>query len=266
MPMMLHSFTAFFALCLAALLAQPLRAVSLTAENNRSFDQYAREVEKTIQDRASQGRIHGFPAAIPSSDKAEIRSPLKDNPRDIGSAYIHDWVGQAFLPGASAAQLLAVLRDYDRHKVYYAPDVTDSRLVSKNGDELVSFLRIRRKKVLTVTLASEYSNRFMEAGPGAGYSLSRSTSIREVVDAGEPGERELPHGEGNGFLWRLNAYWSWQETPKGLWVECRAISLSRSTPTGLGWVVNPIVRSLPRESLESTIENTRKAVLAARKP
>ena len=40
----------------------------------------------------------------------------------------------------------------------------------------------------------------------------------------------------------------------------RAISLSRDVPTGLGWIINPIIRSLPRESLSNTLRETRQAL------
>lgn len=247
-------------LCSGPGMLLPLGAVTLKAKDNQEFDRYAHGVEQALKARASQGKMGGFPAATGKAGDLVIESPLKDNPKDLGSAYIHDWVGRAFLPGVKAKQLVHVLKDYNNHKRYYAPDVQDSRLVGHRGEELLSFLRIQRKKIITVTLASDYRSRFVEVSPAAGYSLSHSTSIREVENAGESDEKELPHGEGNGFLWRLNAYWAWNETPEGLWVECRAVSLSRSTPTGLGWAVNPVIRNLPKESLESTISNTRKAV------
>jgi hypothetical protein len=40
-------------------------------------------------------------------------------------------------------------------------------------------------------------------------------------------------------------------------VECRAISLSRNVPLGLGWMIEPIIQKLPRESLIKTLEDTR---------
>lgn len=238
-------------------------AVTLSAESSQEFNRYVQRIEKELLQRAAGGRVAGFPGEGRKSGAVEVYSPADENPLDIGSAYIHDWAGKVFVPGGTAGALLAVLRDYGRHKEFYAPEVIDSRHLGGEGDELRSFLRLRKKKVLTVILDSEYRSRFVEAGKGAGYSISHSTSIREVENAGTKTERALPVGEGHGFLWRLNAYWAWQETGGGLWVECRAVSLSRDVPSGLGWAVNPIVRSLPRESLEATLDNTRKAVLAA---
>jgi len=157
-----------------------------------------------------------------------------------------------------------VLKDYNRHKEYYAPEVIDSRLLTESSGEMISFLRLRKKKVITVILDTEYRNRFVEMNPGAGYSMSHSTSVREVEKPGETGERILADGEGHGFLWRLHAYWIWQEAADGLWAECRAISLSRDVPSGLGWMVTPIIRGLPRDSLIATLRNTFTAVKGVR--
>jgi hypothetical protein len=43
-------------------------------------------------------------------------------------------------------------------------------------------------------------------------------------------------------------------------IECEAVSLTRGIPIGLGWLVTPIVRELPRESLTHTLEATRLAL------
>ncbi len=55
-------------------------------------------------------------------------------------------------------------------------------------------------------------------------------------------------------------YWRIEEAEGGAFVECLTISLSRQIPFGLGWAIKPFVTSLPRESLEGTLEATRVAV------
>jgi hypothetical protein len=72
-------------------------------------------------------------------------------------------------------------------------------------------------------------------------------------------------GQDHGFLWRLNSYWRFEERAGGVYVECDAISLTRSVPVGLGWLVNPIVRTLPRESLENSLRTLRQALLGGAK-
>ena len=68
----------------------------------------------------------------------------------------------------------------------------------------------------------------------------------------------------SGFLWRMNAYWRLEEADGGVFAECVSVTLSRGVPTGLGWLINPFIRDMPRESLEATLESTRGAV--ARSP
>ena len=78
--------------------------------------------------------------------------------------------------------------------------------------------------------------------------------------AGKSDELELPAGTGQGFLWKLTTYWRFVERDGGTWVECEAISLTRDVPMGLGWIVEPIIRNLPRESLANTLFAMRKAI------
>jgi hypothetical protein len=63
-----------------------------------------------------------------------------------------------------------------------------------------------------------------------------------------------------GFLWKLTSYWRFVERDGGTWVECRAISLTRDVPAGLGWLIEPIIRNLPRESLVNTLAAARKSL------
>ena len=67
-------------------------------------------------------------------------------------------------------------------------------------------------------------------------------------------------GTGHGFLWRLNVYWLIQPRPEGVYLEGRAISLSRDIPFGLSLVVKPFLTSVPRESLQETLEDTIRAL------
>jgi hypothetical protein len=46
-----------------------------------------------------------------------------------------------------------------------------------------------------------------------------------------------------------------------VYVQCEAISLTRDIPAGLNWLVGSFVESVPKESLEFTLQSTRSAVL-----
>ncbi len=74
----------------------------------------------------------------------------------------------------------------------------------------------------------------------------------------------MPTDTGHGFLWRLSSYWKFEERDGGVWLECRAISLTRDIPKGLAWIIEPIIRKLPRESLIRTLKATRQALAPAK--
>ncbi len=180
---------------------------------------------------------------------------------EIPGGLIHHWRGTVFIPGASLRQTLALLQDYDHHDLYYQPDVMQSRLLSRDGDDFRVFLRLRKRKVVTAILDTEYDARYVQLDPTRVYSRSYSTRVAEVENAGGPGERDLPPGEDHGYMWRLNSYWRIQEVADGVYIQCEAISLTRDIPAGLGWLVSPFIRSIPRESLTFTLKSTRDAVL-----
>src|SRR5262249_38852615 len=115
-------------------------------------------------------------------------------------------------------------------------------------------------KVITVVLDTEHDVTYEQVDATRWRSRSRTTKVAEIEHAGKSDERAKPPGTGEGFLWRLDTYWRFEERDGGTWVECRALSLTRDVPAGLGWLINPIVRDLPKESLENTLRQTRVAV------
>jgi hypothetical protein len=129
-------------------------------------------------------------------------------------------------------------------------------LLEHNGDQWHVYLKIVKKKIFSTMLNSEYEVTYRPLGSGRWAMTSHSTRMVEVDDDG----KEMPAGTGRGFLWRLNAYWLIEPRPNGVYLECRSISLSREIPFGLNFAVGPLVKTLPRESLQATMENTAKAL------
>ena len=170
--------------------------------------------------------------------------------------------GTVFIPGVTLEETLSTIQDYDNHKRFYSAEVMDSKLLRRNGDDYLIFLRLQKHKIVTVVLNTQHTVRYHQLGPDRAYSRSYTTAIREVSAPGEPSEMELPPGKDHGFLWRLHSYWRFQETPEGVYVEADVVGLTRGVPFGLGWLIKPIIRSLPRHSLESTLRATREAVLS----
>ncbi|MDP2996812.1 MAG: hypothetical protein Q8N47_04935 [Bryobacterales bacterium] len=178
----------------------------------------------------------------------------------IGDGTVHDWLGTVFVPGVTLERTLAVLQNYDAHKVSFAPEVTDSKLRRRNGDFFQVYLRLRKHKFVTVVLNTNYDITYRRVSPTRAASRSYSTRIAEVEKPGTASEHELTPGDDHGFLWRMHSFWRFEERDGGVYVEFEAISLTRDVPRFVSAIVTPVVRQLPRESLEMTLLNLRRAL------
>lgn len=176
---------------------------------------------------------------------------------EIPRGLVHHWYGSTFVSGVKVEELLAWVQDYDRHQDYFE-EVEDSRLVSRQEEVFDIFLRLRRKKVLTVHYNTDHEVTYRRLGSGRAASRSEATRIAEIDDAGTKNEKEKPVGEDRGFLWRLNSYWRFFQEEGGVVVECESITLSRGVPFALLFWVRPIIKSVPREFLESALLPMRK--------
>jgi hypothetical protein len=181
-------------------------------------------------------------------------------PVKVPNGLIHDWIGAALIPGTTVKDTLALIQDYDNHKNVYKPDVMDSKLISHHGNDFQIYLRLLKKKIMTVVLDTDHEVHYRSLTRTRWVCSSHTTRIAEVEDAGSSRERVMPADTGYGFLWRLYSYWRFQERDGGVCIECRAISLTRDVPFGLGWVIEPIIQKLPKESLINTLEATRRAL------
>lgn len=183
-----------------------------------------------------------------------------NTPEAIPDGLIHDWQGWVFIPGVTVQQVVSLIRDYDHLARYYSPDVLQSRLISASGDDLHVYMRLQKRKVVTVVFDTEYDVHYGRIDAAHQHSISRSTGVSEIENPGGSNERALPQGHDHGYMWRLNSYWAFEQTDDGVLVECEAISLTRDIPTGLAWLIGPFVNSIPRESLEFTLNATRNAM------
>jgi hypothetical protein len=179
---------------------------------------------------------------------------------EVTGGLIHHWVGVMFVPNGSLEQTVALSKDYDRHKDIY-PEVMEARLIEEDDNIVRSSMRTVKRKVLTVILDIDLEADFQKLSDERFVIRSYSTNVSEVKDAGTPKERVLPDGEGTGFLWRLYSYWRIEQADKGVFVELETVSLTRSIPTGLGFVIKPFIRNVPRESLTGMLQATRLALI-----
>ncbi len=111
-----------------------------------------------------------------------------------------------------------------------------------------------------MVLDTDHDVHYERIADGQWFCRSYTTRIAEVDNAGTAQEKVLPPDTGYGFLWRLYSYWRFAEQRNAVTIECRAISLTRDVPFGLGFIIEPIIKNLPRESLMNTLKATRDAL------
>ncbi|MBI4891843.1 MAG: hypothetical protein HY821_14550 [Acidobacteria bacterium] len=248
------------ALLCAAACAAP--AADLSAKTIAEFARYMEQADRSMLARATSAQPRLSPAA---GAPPQIVAWDKQNPRDVSDGLIHDWMGAMLIPGAKIADGVAVLKDISRYSQVYKGDIMRAKLIKDDGDRRSVEFRVVRKKVITVVLDIVYDVEFKSFNGSRTQVWSKSARISEVDNAGQPNEVVKQPGTGFGVLWQLNSYWHLEERDGGLLMECRAISLTRDIPTGLAWIVKPMITSLPEEALRGTMEKTRSAVLAVKK-
>lgn len=247
-------------------MAQSTTPVQLSPQTLAAFDTYIHDAEAEMQqtlhesesflwsgfnsERAKQVRTGQVIAQFWSG-----RGPVK-----VPSGLIHDWIAAAFVSESTIQNIFAVIQDYDNHKNIYTPEVLDSKLIDRHDDHFQIYLRLLKKKIITVVLDTDHEVQFRVVDPRRWVCRSRTTRIAEVENAGTPEERVLQPDIGYGFLWRLCSYWRFEQCDADVLIECRAISLTRNVPFGLGWAIEPIIQKLPKESLVNTLEATRRAL------
>ena len=250
----------------------------LKTETQGAFERYVKLVEGRNESELKRGTDLLWVDGLPEEQRAEAYAALKrgevkmrkleilDNgkPIECPGGMIHHWAGVVFIPGARLETVLGVLEDYDRHSVYYAPDVERSKIESREGDHFRVFLRFRRHKVITVVLNTEHDVQYFRDAPGKAHSRSSAVRIAEVENAGKSDEREKTPGDDDGFMWRMETWWRMEERDAGVYVQSEVASLTRDIPTGVGWMIKPFVTGIPKETLTFTLEATRKAVEARR--
>jgi hypothetical protein len=191
--------------------------------------------------------------------KAEGRDP------DIPGGMIHDWEGAVFIPGVKLADVLRVLEDYNHHAQYFSPDVERARIETHDGNHFRVFLRFHRQKIVTVVLDTEHDVNYFRDSPLRAHSRSTAIRIAQVENPGETTEKEKTPGQDDGFLWKMETWWRMEERDGGVYVQNEAVTLTRDIPTGLGWLVEPFITNIPKETLQFTLLATRKAVLENRR-
>jgi hypothetical protein len=253
-------------------LAAQARAVELKPETASAFDRYVAAAEARMQAEIQRGAFL-FPPIAPFTGQAEaqlragkilvarVNARAEGKPIAVPGGLVHDWVGAIFLPGVSLAQTLAVVQNYNRYQDFYRPAVRRSELRRRNGDRFQVFLQLYKRSLVTVAIDGDFDDSYQHFGPAKAQCSSHATRLAEVADVGQPGEHELSPQHGHGYLWRLNTYWRLEQQDGGVYLQIESIGLSRNVPAVIGWLVDPLLDSIPRGTLAGLLRATRAAVL-----
>lgn len=271
------------------LFASLANAAQLHQKTKDGFDRYVKAVDARVRSEL-YAAVKGAPfldfELKPAAEQQAIKATLakgetyiekvedKDGGKsiiDVPDGLIHHWRATVFIPGVDVRSTIAQIQDYNNHKNVYRPEVIDSKLLSRTppgknplDGEFRAYLRFYKKKIIAVTLNTEHVAQYTMLSPTRAIESSHTTRVAQVDDAGTAKEHEKPVGNDDGFMWALDSFWRLEQKDGGTYVQCEAISLTRDVPAGLGWIVKPFITDVPKESLHTTLDQTRAWMLRKR--
>jgi hypothetical protein len=257
--------------------AAPLaHGTELKQRTANAFQHYVELTEIRISSEESDPQHFLYFDSLSDADKRSMEARLQggevvvlpmrthDDGKDIEvpNGLVHHWLAIGFIPGATLDQVLQLEEDYSRQAQIYAPDVSRAQLLSRDGQHDVTLFRFHRQAIVTVDYDVKFAVDYCLPESDRAYSSSHAVRIAELQNAGKPNEKELPVGNDHGYMWRLNLYSRYLEKDGGVYIQIEFLALSRTVPAILAWLVNPYVRSVPRDYLTHYIQATRKALVA----
>ena len=185
------------------------------------------------------------------------------DPPGVPDGKLHHWAGAIYVPKTTVEAVVKRMQDKAGRESEFYQEVKASKLLERDGDRLRVFMRLHRGAYgMSATFNSEHAVEYRRLGPTRASSRSVSTKMAELADPGTPTEREKPAGKDTGFLWRLNAYWRFEQMGDGVLIECESVSLSRSVPLLFRPFITGVVEGIAEESLAGTLKSLRKFLLS----
>jgi hypothetical protein len=158
-------------------------------------------------------------------------------------------------------KILDVTEDYDRYKEFYRPSVIASKTIAReDSNDYFSMQLMNKALFLKIMLDADYHSTNVRLADRRFYSVSKSTRVQEIQDYGRPSQHRMPEGQGGGYIWRLFSIGRLAQRDGGVYIELEAIALSRDIPAALRLIVDPIVRSVSRSALLTSLTQTEEAV------
>jgi len=251
-----------------------LAAPELSPATLKAFDRYVAVTEVRI--RAEQaGTAQPFwidrqPERVKAPAWQKLRRgeviaealEIRDNGQviDVPDGRIHHWVATTLLPGVPIDRVLAVVRDYDHFPQVFAPLMTRAKVIEKQGDRDVVTLRTSIKKLISVVMEGDYVMEYARLGPTRVATTTIATNLQQVINEGRADERREPTDRTEGYLWRYRMYCTVEQRPEGALDQCESLTLTRTVPGLVSWLVGGTVAAIPRDSLTLMLSGTKKAL------
>jgi hypothetical protein len=245
--------------------------LTLKPETKAAWDDYLQAAVAAMQARLQPGahflwlddepdRAGDVRAAVRT--KGPYIAPIsRDIPKKVPHGLIHDWIGVGFVPNATIQDILQVVRNFDHYKDVYRPGVIDSMSRGTDGTKDLFFMRLANKSVVAKTaLDAEGEVSYIRVDDQHWYGISNTTRIVELDKFGTPEQRTLPEDTGTGLIWRLSSITRLEERDGGVYAELEALALSRDIPAAFRLFVTPIVRRVSKDSLATSLHQTKVAI------
>jgi hypothetical protein len=242
-------------------------AVELKPETLKAWEEYTRAAESQMKTRLEPGHSFLWADEAPGRSSRLRRGEILVSPvagrgwQSVPGGLIHHWIGAAFIRGAAIEDVLAVVHDYGRYKEIYQPIVVDSQVLACSpAEQQFSMLWLHKVLFVTAALRSQYESHDFQVDGRRWYNIASTVRVQEVENYGRAGERTLAPDQGDGFIWRMYGIARYAERDGGVYVELEALALTRDIPPSLRWLVSPVVSHLSRNSILTTLRQTRDAV------
>lgn len=180
---------------------------------------------------------------------------------DIPDGLVHHWVATVVLPGVSVDRASAFLRDYAKYPQAFTPLIQRATPMRREADRDVVAMRTHVSKVVTVIMDGEYVIDHRQLSPSRVASKTVATNLQVVDNAGTARETRQPADQTPGNLWRYRMYCVLDARNSGLYNQCESITLTRSVPSLVSWIIGPFVNGIPRDSLSLMLSATRTALV-----
>lgn len=236
-------------LAAACLLLIPgLPAQQPKPETNQQFDCYVQAAEARMDARKAfllADADSTLADQLVRSQKIRTLEANGPNPHKIPGGQLYDWIGVSFIPGVTVDRLLRMLQDYDHRAQYFPETISSSKLLCYSGTDRFQYtMRMKEPAVLDV----ESDVVWQRVDPQRWRCRSLSTRVVET-------------GKDHGYLRRLNSYWRFAETPKGVFVESETITLSDEFGSMTRFLGSALLGINPEKSLRHSLTAMRESIL-----